>query len=202
MSISNLLNLKNGLNRMFQWLRKNKEWFFSGIGVFILSVLYFTFFSNTKPRLPDPPPPETPTINQTEQEENNGKIIFNDNTVVIISKFWNSSGAQGIHFSKDINDMIKFTSYMRKVDISKIKKIDFIEFTQSEKSILIMNRSITSSAGIRKAKITFYDNTNYNNIYLRTSSWEWRGLFESGGISSSSIRSIILPQSLNVNLDN
>ncbi len=103
-------------------------------------------------------------------EDYAGEIIFQDGTTEVYTFLWSWLAGDKIPYSKDIMNIKGDTLHLRKIRLSSVSKIDFIDFTQSEKEPI---KSANLKYSCRKAKITFRDGTVYEDIYLDCTGWWW-----------------------------
>jgi len=124
------------------------------------------------------------------QGDYTGEIVFKDGTSkeytrlrVLVSE----SKEDILPYSKALKDMKGPTANLSKLRVSGVSRIDFIDFTASEKKTM---KSADIPAAIRKAKVTFRDGAVYDNIYLACTQANWGSERESGWLGSDKIKSI------------
>jgi len=130
------------------------------------------------------------TLSRGASQDYTGEIVFKDGTKTAYTRLRvlvSESKEDILPYSKALKDMKGPTANLSKLRVSGVSRIDFIDFTASEKKTM---KSADIPAAIRKAKVTFRDGAVYDNIYLACTQANWGSERESGWLGSDKIKSI------------
>lgn len=121
-------------------------------------------------------------------EDYTGEIMLKDGTTIEYDGLWSwRTMWDRFPYSKDIMDMKGSELNAMRLRLSAISRIDFLEFTELEKSIIEKSKL---NIYLRKAKITFRDGVVYDKIYLDCIGTEWHSYRESGRMRDTRIASV------------
>jgi len=114
------------------------------------------------------------------------EVTFKDGSTEVYNNWgYAYTGSEpGIHYIRDPEQLIEKDWYdiARTVKPSAVARIDFIELTASEKTILAKRSQQDILRNPRKATITFRDGTKYENVFFDPGGFTWEGPRERGDL--------------------
>jgi len=114
-----------------------------------------------------------------------GYVDYADDTSVEFHWLWCSLAGTDIPYSNNLLSFEGSSLDLKKFSIASVAEIEFHDFAEQENQIIEDNKIKRT---VRKATITFSDNTVYNNIYLDAFGCRWEGLRERGNVEGKTVR--------------